>query len=185
MTPESRRRGPALPESMREALAGEPATPEHHGTPLLAEEAPPAAEGRTEGEVDSSWLDLMMYGMEHVVRGSDTGTLVAFAALAFQQIRGKGEVHHTFACGLLLLSVLMCAVVHFAIGNAYVERAKLLFHRRPETRRHRVVRWASYSVAWVASILQFVGVVAGTGLILLEKPPAFMVKHVLPWFGIK
>jgi len=126
-----------------------------------------------------------MYGMEHLVRGSDTGTLVAFAALAFQQIRGKIEPHQSLGCALLLLSVLLCAVVHFAIGNAYVGRAKLIFKRTVETRRHRVVRWFSYLIAWIASVVQFVCIVAGTVLILLETPPAIIVKHILPRFPVK
>jgi hypothetical protein len=125
-----------------------------------------------------------MYGMEHIVRGSDTGTLVAFAALAFQQIRGKADPHHTLGCALLLISVLMCAVVHLAIGNAYVERARMIFRRTINSRRHRLIRWFSYSVAWIASILQFVCVLAGTLLILFNKAPPFVVKHVLPYLRL-
>jgi hypothetical protein len=151
-----------------------------HDHPAAQDAATPA----TEAEGDSSWLDLLMYGMEHVVRGSDTGTLVAFAALAFQQIRGKADPHHSLGCGILLISVLMCAVVHLAIGNAYVERAKEIFKRSMNTRRHRLIRWVSYSIAWIASILQFVFVLAGTLLILFEKAPPFVVKHVLPYFQI-
>ena len=142
--------------------------------------AAPAVE--PDPETDTTWLDLLMYGIEHVVRGSDTGTLVAFAALVFQQIRGKSEPHHTLGCGLLLISVPMCAAVHFAIGNAYVERAKSILRGLTESRGRRVVRWASYGIAWIATLLQFSSLVAGTGLILLEHPPAFVVKHVLPLF---
>jgi hypothetical protein len=180
-------------------MAAEPLTHVHEHPPPglkgefeshndLPRHDPPAAGGapstEPEAEADNSWLDLLMYGMEHVVRGSDTGTLVAFAALAFQQIRGKADPHHSLGCGILLISVLMCAVVHLAIGNAYVERAKEIFRRSMNTRRHRLIRWVSYSVAWIASILQFVFVLAGTLLILFEKAPPFVVKHVLPYFQV-
>src|SRR5215468_889645 len=68
--------------------------------------------------------DLLMLGSDHVLRGSDTGVLVAFAAIAFAEIRGDKKPHCNLGLAVLLVSVLMCAVVHFAIGNAYIGRAK-------------------------------------------------------------
>jgi hypothetical protein len=44
-----------------------------------------------ESQHDSWGYDLFLYGNEQILRGSDNGTLVAFAAIAFQQIRGKSE----------------------------------------------------------------------------------------------
>lgn len=137
--------------------------------------APPSAESPT----DSWGFELLMYGNEQMIQGSDNGTLVAFAALAFQQIRGKGEPHHDIACGILLFAVLMCALVHFAIGNAYVSRAKRILRGGRELRRQSVARRFYATVAWVAAIVQFICVVAGVLLILPEKPPTWLKDLVL------
>ena len=90
--------------------------------PSPIEEAPP--------QPDEWGYDLLMYGHEQILRGSDNGVLVAFAALAFQQIRGgEPQPHYNVGFALLLFSVLMCAVIHFAMGNVYVGRARRMLRR--------------------------------------------------------
>jgi hypothetical protein len=58
--------------------------------------------------MESSATDLLVYGTDEILKGTDMGTLAAFAALAFQQIRGKVEPHHGLGCSILLVSV-VCA----------------------------------------------------------------------------
>jgi hypothetical protein len=134
--------------------------------------------------IDASATDLLVYGTDEILKGTDMGTLVAFAALAFQQIRGKGEPHHGLGCSLLLVSVMMCAVVHLAIGNAYVGRAKLILKRRELKRRHHLVRVASYGTAWIAALGQFITLMLGLFLVLMEKPPALLMKYLKPFLQV-
>jgi hypothetical protein len=122
--------------------------------------------------------DLLVYGTDEILKGTDTATLVAFAALAYQQIKGKGEAHQDLGCVFLLVSVLACAVVHLSIGNAYVGRARLILRKREATRRQQVVRIASYGVAWLAAGTQFVTLLGGLVLILLEKPPVLLMRYI-------
>lgn len=150
-------------------------------TPKPPTDAPSDAEIKADGY----GMDLLMYGNEQILQGSDTGTLVAFAALAFQQIRGKGEPHQILGCGILLFSVMMCALVHFAIGNAYIGRAKKLLRQRMESRGARLIRRTSHVFAWIAATIQFLCLIAGTALILPEHAPLFVQRHVMPWFGGK
>jgi hypothetical protein len=126
---------------------------------------------------ESSATDLLVYGTDEILKGTDMRTLVAFAALAFQQIRGKVEPHHGLGCSILLVSVVMCAIVHLAIGNAYVGRAKLILKRRETKRRHQLVRMASYGTAWLAAVGQFVTLRIGLFLVLMEKPPALLMGY--------
>ena len=152
------------------------------------QEASTAPDGEPEAEEeepDGAWLDVLMYGMEHLVRGSDTGTLVAFGALAFQSIQGKEDNNQSIGGVILLFSIAMCAVVHFAIGNAEVARAKSIFRRTEGNRRTIVVRAASYWIAWLSTILQFVSMVIGMVLLLWDKPPAVLLKYIVPYFQIK
>lgn len=137
----------------------------------------PEADSRPGTEADHSLgYELLLYGNEQILRGSDNGTLVAFVAIAFQQIRGRGEFHNDVGCGLLLFSVLMCAVVHFSIGYAYVGRAaKMLEHRR-EGRRDVWIRRRFIHLAWFATLIQFVLVFMGSALILYEKAPPWMER---------
>src|SRR5262245_19311838 len=131
------------------------------------EEAPPQPQ---------EWgFDLLLYGHEQILRGSDTGVLVAFAALAFQQIRGgEARPHFNLGFGLLLFSVLMCAVVHFAMGNVYVGRARRLILREDETRWQGAVRGTYTLVAWAAGVVQLGCILLGLVLVLLPAPPAFL-----------
>jgi hypothetical protein len=132
---------------------------------------------------NENWgYDLLLYGNEQILRGSDNGTLVAFAALAFQQIRGKGEPHQDIGCGFLLFSVLMCALIHLAIGNVYVGRARKIIRRQAETQRHRLVSSLSLGVAWVAAIIQFLCIIIGIILVLADPPPQFLQDYVLAFF---
>src|SRR5262245_11908462 len=111
---------------------------------------------------DEWGYDLLLYGHEQILRGSDNGVLVAFAAIAFQQIRGgEAQPHFNLGFGILLVSVLMCAVVHFAMGNAYVGKARRLINRRHETRRQTAGRWLYIAVAWTAGVIQLVCIVVG------------------------
>jgi hypothetical protein len=150
-------------------------------------ESPPAMRPVTsrgaapERESEEFGSDLLVYGTDEILKGTDTATLVAFAALAYQQIQGKGDPHQDFGCVLLLLSVLACAIVHLSIGNAYVGRARMILKRRVVSRRQQVVRMASYGVAWLAATCQFVTLIAGLILILLDKPSAVLMKYLKPF----
>jgi hypothetical protein len=64
------------------------------------------------------------------------------------------------------VSVLLCAVVHFAVGGVYVGQARTLI-RRKGLRRDAVIRGSFTTLAWVAGLLQFGCVVAGLLMILL------------------
>jgi hypothetical protein len=98
---------------------------------------PPAAGEQPEG----LGYELLLYGHEQVLRGSDNGVLVAFAALAFQQIRGgDSQPHYNIGFGFLILSVLLCGVVHFAMGNVHIGRGRRLIHGHHEKVRHRLTR---------------------------------------------
>jgi hypothetical protein len=127
----------------------------------------------TQGE--DRGYDLWLYGHEQMLRGSDNGVLVAFAALAFQQVRG-GETlpHYRIGFALLLFSVLMCAVVHFAMGNVYLGKGRRLIDRRRETLRQSAVRGVYLTVAWGAGMAQLACVLLGLVLILLPEPPEFL-----------
>jgi ABC-type Fe3+ transport system permease subunit len=130
---------------------------------------------------DANATDLLVYGTDEILKGTDTATLVAFAALAYQQIKGKGEAHHNLGCILLLISVLACAVVHLSMGNAYVGRARMMLQRRERSRRGRLVRVASYGVAWFAAAFQFLTLLVGLVLILIERPHATLIKYLKPF----
>jgi hypothetical protein len=139
---------------------------------------PPPTENRP-AHPDEWGYDLLLYGNEQIIRASDNGVLVAFAAIAFQEIRGgERPAHSDVGFGLLLFSVLLCAVVHFAIGSAYVGRARRLIRGQEETRRAAVFRRAHTTLAWVAGVLQLVCIVVGLLLVLLPQPPEF-VRHYL------
>ena len=125
-----------------------------------------------------------MYGTDEILKGTDTATLVAFAALAYQQIKGKGEPHQNFGCVLLLLSVLACAIVHLSIGNAYVGRARMILKRFDAGRRQQLIRMASYGIAWLAATVQFLTLIAGLILILLEKVPAQLLRYLKPFLQV-
>lgn len=134
------------------------------------------------GLPDSWGYDLLLYGNDQVIRGSDTGTLVAFGAIAFQELRGNSQPHQHFGCGLLLFSVLLCAVVHFAVGGASVGRARTIIRGSSEGRRERLMRRTNNAVAWVATALQFVLILVGTILVLKETPPALLQKYLISLF---
>ena len=125
---------------------------------------------------------MLLFGTQEIVRGSDTGTLGAFAALAFQQIRGKGEPHHQLGCGFLLFSILMCALVHVATGNAYFRRAKLILRESSEARRHLMIKRVSFTGAVVAALIQLVCLALGTILVLLERPPDLLKTFIMDHF---
>jgi hypothetical protein len=157
---------------------------ETHDSEPLQDDAParqrptPPPVMQHESVSDTAGADLLVYGTDEILKGTDTATLVAFAALAYQQIKGKGEAHQDMGCVLLLISVLACAVVHLSIGNAYVGRARVILRKQEATRRQQLVRMASYFVAWVAAASQFVTLLGGLVLILMEKPPTVMLKYI-------
>ncbi len=149
------------------------------------EPSAPAASRAPEPEApadDSTVLDMLLFGTQEIVRGSDTGTLGAFAALAFQQIRGKGESHQQLGCGILLFSVLMCALVHVATGNAYFRRAKQILRESSEARRHLMIKRVSFTGAVVAALIQLICLAIGMILVLLEKPPPLLKKIIMELF---
>jgi hypothetical protein len=128
-------------------------------------------------------LDLLIYGNEQILQASDNGTLIAFAALAFQQIRGRGEFQHDVGCGFLLLGVFMCAIVHFAMGNAYIGRAKQILKKRPSAKeKSRSAHRAYIGLAWVAAVTQFSAILIGCLLILPEKPMPILQRTILRLF---
>ncbi len=122
-------------------------------------------------DLPDNWgYDLLLYGNEHIIRGSDTGTLVALGAIAFQELKGKALPHQSFGCSLLLLSVLLCAVVHFAVGSASVGRARRIIRGMKESRGHRLFRQTNQVFAWSAAALQFILILLGIVLVLKEAP---------------
>jgi hypothetical protein len=127
--------------------------------------------------------DLLLSGQEEVLKGSDTGVLVAFAALAFQQIRGgEPRPHYNVGYGFLLVSVLLCAAIHFFLGTALVGRARKLL-RGGGTKTRRLSVSALYTtVAWAAGLLQLFCIVVGLVLILREDPPSILERYLLPYF---
>ena len=126
--------------------------------------------------------DLLLYGNEQMVRGSDTGTLVAFGAIAFQELRGKGLPHQQFGCGILLFSVLFCAIVHFALGTASLGRARNIIRGSRESRKHRYFRVTNQYLAWVAAVVQFVMILVGIILVMTTTPPPLLQKYLLELF---
>ncbi len=166
-------------------------SPETH-EPDQAQEGPPTmrpvmsrgAAQQQQHESEEFGADLLVYGTDEILKGTDTATLVAFAALAYQQIKGKGEPHQDFGCVLLLLSVLACAIVHLSIGNAYVGRARMILKRTHVGRRSQLLRMASYWTAWLAATFQFVTLIVGLILILIDKPHAQVIKYLRPFVKI-
>jgi hypothetical protein len=131
-----------------------------------------------------SWgYDLLLYGHEQILRGSDNGTLVALGALAYQQLRDETEAHQHVGCGFVLFSVLMCALVHLAMGNAYIGRARRIIRGEMEKRRGRGSRKFSVGLALIAALLQCLFLIIGLVLILTNRPPAFLQNYLLSWFG--
>lgn len=158
-----RRRQPPDEHALAAAMAGRADNAPDDGAPA------PAGEAET-----SLGYELLLYGNEQILRGSDNGTLVAFVAIAFQQIRGRGEFHNDVGCGILLLSVLLCAIVHFAIGYAYVGRAGRMLNRAHRGGRDVWVRRGFVHLAWFATLLQFVCVILGSILILIQTAPPWL-----------
>jgi hypothetical protein len=151
--------------------------------PSRSTDAPPAPRPSPDREPeaptdDSTVLDMLLFGTQEIVRGSDTGTLGAFAALAFQQIRGKGEAHQQLGCGILLFSVLMCALVHVATGSAYFRRAKQILRETSDARRQLMIKRVSFAGAVVAAVIQLLFLAAGIFLILVDKPPAVFLRFI-------
>ncbi len=107
---------------------------------------------------------------------------MALGAIAFQELKGKALPHHHFGCSLLLLSVLFCAAVHFAVGSASVGRARSIIRGLGESRSHRLLRKTNQVVAWMAVALQFVLTLLGVLLVLKETPPALLQRYLLSFF---
>jgi hypothetical protein len=99
---------------------------------------------------------------------------VAFAAIAFQQIRDDKQPHYDAGVGILLFSVFLCGLVHFAIGNSFVSRARRLLRRHPVPDRAGPVRRVATVIAVLAGIIQFVCVVFGLLVLLLPGPPDWL-----------
>jgi hypothetical protein len=136
----------------------------------------------SQGLPENWGYDLLLYGNDQIIRGSDTGTLVALGAIAFQELKGKALPHQHFGCGLLLLTVLLCAVVHFAVGGASVGRARTIIRGVKESRGRRYFRQTNQFVAWIAASLQFALIVVGVLLVLKQTPPAFLQDYLLSFF---
>jgi hypothetical protein len=134
------------------------------------------------GKPDDWGYDLLLYGNEQMLRASDSGVLVAFAAVAFQEIRGEKQLYANVGFGFLLVSVLLCAVVHFAIGSAYVGRARRLIRGQKEDWRAALLRRTHTTVAWLAGVLQLLCIIVGLLLVLLPEPPAWLREYFLDRF---
>jgi hypothetical protein len=139
---------------------------------------------RHEPDQNERAYNLLLYGNEQMIQGSDNVTLVAFAALAYQQIRGKGEPHHNLGCGFLLLSVLMCAIVHFSLGNAYVSQARKMIRGGDETAMKKIRRRFFLTLALIAAVAQFTAVILGVCLVLLpDTPPGWVARVFKPFLN--
>src|SRR5262245_46466172 len=142
-----------------------------------------AAPAGATSESDELGYDLLLYGNEQVTRGSDNGVLVAFAALAFQQIRGGTSLpHFNVGFGLLVFSVFMCGVVHFAMGSVYIGRGRRLIRGQRDRLRDRLSRGAYTTLAWSAGLIQLMCIVIGLILVAYNEPPAWLsdVLRYLP-----
>jgi hypothetical protein len=138
----------------------------------------------TAAQQDDLGYDLLLYGHEQILRASDTGVLVAFAALAFQQIRGGNPLpHYNVGFGFLIFSVLMCGVVHFALGSVYLGRGRRLIRGQEEKLRHLLTRGVYTLLAWGSGLLQFVLIALGLILILNANPPEWLQEYVLKYFS--
>jgi hypothetical protein len=115
---------------------------------------------------DEWGYDLLLQGTEQLLRASDTGILVAFAAMAYEQIRGDKLPRSDLGFALLLGSVLLCAMLHFLIGGAYVRRARKLIQGQAAGRSAVRMRGGFITLAWIAGILQFGCIIAGLVLVL-------------------
>lgn len=147
-------------------------------------EAPPEpAAGREESQPDDSWgYELLLYGNEQILRGSDNGTLVAFAGIALVEIRGDAQFHNNVGCAILLVSVLLCALIHFTMGYAYIGQAKNIIRRGQMNRKGRALRRFSIWLSVLFVLIQFACIFLGCWLIVAEKPPALLETYLLPFF---
>src|SRR5262249_27496199 len=96
---------------------------------------------------DDKGYDLLLYGQEEVLRASEMAVLAAFAALAYQQLREEKGPFAGVASALLLVSVFLCAVVHFFLGTVFVGRGRRLIRKQEETRKHKIVRGVQITLA--------------------------------------
>src|SRR5262245_2856468 len=158
-------------------------TPLPDQAPTRQEAAPGPTSPAAGEQPEDMGYELLLYGHEQVLRGSDNGVLVAFAALAFQQIRGgESEPHYNIGFGFLIFSVLLCGVVHFAMGNVYIGRGRRMIHRQHEKVRHRLTRGVYTLIAWLAGAVQFLCIVLGLLLLLFPDPPSWLEQYVLKYF---
>jgi hypothetical protein len=122
--------------------------------------------------------ELLLYGLEQILRAADTGVLVAFAGLAFQQLRDVKQPHHEAGVGLLLVSVFLCAIVHFSIGHSYLSRARRLIRRPTDADRAGPVRLIAIAVAILAGLIQFACIVVALIVLLASSPPEWLLEAV-------
>ncbi|MEW4570580.1 hypothetical protein AB1L88_22180 [Tautonia sp. JC769] len=156
-------------------------------SPPPEDQTPPPSDATPEEGVRQ---ELLLFGNEEILRGSDNATLVAFAALAFQDLRGGEGVAQHAGSVFLLFSVLCCALVHFALGNAYIHRARSMLRpggpgrsRRRRARPSGEARSVSLGVVWLAVLSQMTCIAIGLLLILPKQPPALLVRYLLPFFS--
>jgi len=127
--------------------------------------------------------DLVLYGHEQILRASDNGVLVAFAALAFQQIRGsESETHHNIGFGILIFSVVLCGVIHFAVGNVHIGRGRRIIRKENESRRQHLVRGFYTMLAWTAGLAQLLFIVVGLILVFAAEPPPLVQRYLIDPF---
>ncbi|ADV62848.1 hypothetical protein Isop_2270 [Isosphaera pallida ATCC 43644] len=181
-TPPARADAIALPTASAIAVASEsPPAPLVALSP--APDPQPSPDREREKDAEAWGHELMLYGHEQLMRASDHSTLVAFAAIAFQEIRGdSGDgPGPKVGCALLLLSVLMCAFVHFAMGHAFMGRARRLIRRRRRSWGSELRHGLHVTLAWLAALTQFGLVIVGTMLVLMDNPPAPLPNLVTWW----
>ena len=81
--------------------------------------------------------------------------------------------------GFLLASVLMCTLVHFAIGRVFLGRARRNTQEEREVRKRHLQGRFSTTLAWVSGGLQLLFVLTGCILVILPQTPEFLKT----WFG--
>lgn len=127
-----------------------------------------ASEDALSPEEDDLGQELMLRGEEQLLRGSDTGVLVAFAVIAFEGLTKEKGPYYTLTFGLLLFSVLLCAFVHVTVGNAYVTRGRNRLRGSTDKGPRAGGRRIWTAIACGAGVLQLLCILAALVLVFLR-----------------
>lgn len=146
--------------------------------PQMRKQMSPPSNAPQHPAIEGYEYDLLIYGKELILRGSNQGTLVAVAAIALQSVRPKAEDVQSFGCAILVFSILMSALAHFCLGNADVVKAHKMVTKQAETAWETRFRGMNIAAAWIAGVLQFITLIVGILLVLPNDPPDFLAR----WF---